>query len=56
MIKYCGRYLPIWQSMKAKPCWYEMKIWCLVDAKFKYVQRMEMCYGACGEDVELAIW
>jgi hypothetical protein len=28
----------------------------LVDAKFKYVQRMEMCYGACGEDVELAIW
>jgi len=27
----------------------------LVDAKFKYVQRMEMCYGACGEDVELAI-
>jgi hypothetical protein len=56
MIKYCGRYLPIWQYMKAKPCWYGVKIWCLVNAKLKYVQRMEMYYGACGEDVEHAIW
>jgi hypothetical protein len=28
--------------IKVKPCRYGMKIWCLVDAKSKFVQKMEV--------------
>jgi hypothetical protein len=32
-----------------------MKIWCLANAKFIYVQKIQMYYGAGHEDIECAI-
>ncbi len=48
-------YSPIWQYMKAKPCWYGMKIWCLANAKSKFFQKMEVYCDVGHEDVEHAI-
>jgi hypothetical protein len=33
-----------------------VKIWCLVDAKSKFVQKMEVYCGTCHEDVKHATW
>jgi hypothetical protein len=33
-----------------------MKIWCLVDAKSKFVQKMEVYCGTCPEDAKHATW
>jgi len=55
IVKCCGRYLPIHQYMKAKPCWYGVKIWCLANAKSKFVQHMLVYCEAHDEDKEHAI-
>jgi hypothetical protein len=49
MIKYCGKYLPIRQYMKAKPTQYGIKIWCLANNASKYVQKMEIYCGKSEE-------
>ncbi len=41
--------------MKAKLWGHGIKIWCLVNAKSKFVYKMELCHGTCHEDVEHAI-
>jgi hypothetical protein len=56
MVKYIGKYSPIWQYMKVKPWGYGIKVWRLVNVKSKLVYKMELCYGTCHEDVEHAIW
>jgi hypothetical protein len=55
IVKCCGKYLPIHQYMKAKPCWYEVKIWCLANTKSKFVQHMLVYCEARDEDKEHAI-
>jgi hypothetical protein len=40
--------------MKAKPCRYGVKIWCLIDVKSKFVQKMEVYCGTCHEDAKHA--
>ncbi len=42
--------------MKAKPCRYGVKIWCLIDVKSKFVQKMEVYCGTCHEDAKHATW
>jgi len=55
MVKYIRKDSSIWEYIKAKLCRYGMKIWCLANAKFKYVQKMELYYSASHEDIERAI-
>jgi hypothetical protein len=38
--------------MKIRPCRYGVKIWCLANAKSKFVQKMEIYYGVGHEDVK----
>jgi hypothetical protein len=40
MIKYTGKYSPIRQYMKAKPCQYGIKIFCLANCDSKYVEKI----------------
>ncbi len=40
--------------MKTKPCKYKMKVWCLANVKYKFVEKMEMYCGVGHEDVEHA--
>jgi hypothetical protein len=42
--------------MKAKPYQYGVKIWCFANVKYKFVQKMEVYYGASHEDVKHATW
>jgi hypothetical protein len=49
MVKYCGKYSPIRQYMKAKPTQYGIKIWCLANSVSKYVQKMEVYCGKSEE-------
>jgi hypothetical protein len=41
--------------MKAKSCWYGVKIWCLANIKSKFVQHMLVYCKAHDEDKEHAI-
>ena len=45
MVKYIRKYSPIRQYMKAKPTQYGIKIWCLANAKSKYVQKMNIYFA-----------
>jgi len=55
IVKCCGKYSPIHQYMKAKPCWYGVTIWCLANVKSKFVQHMLVYCGAHDEDKEHVI-
>jgi len=56
MVKYTKKYSHIRQYMKAKPYQYGVKIWCFANVKYKFVQKMEVYYGASHEDVKHATW
>ncbi len=55
IVKCYGKYSPIHQYMKAKPYWYGVKIWCLANAKSKFVPHMLVYCKGRGEDKEHAI-
>jgi hypothetical protein len=38
--------------VKTKPCKYKVKIWCLANAKYIFVEKMKMYCGVGHEDVE----
>jgi hypothetical protein len=45
MIKYKGSYCPTRQYMPNKPEKWDMKVWCLVDSKSKFVYNFEIYCG-----------
>jgi hypothetical protein len=49
MVKYTMKYYT-----KVEPCEYGVKIWCLINAKLKFVKKMEMYCGVGHEDVKHA--
>lgn len=49
MVAYSCQFFPIKRYMKAKPCRYAIKIWCLASSKNRYVWNLDVDLGASGE-------